>query len=189
MNRGPVALHRFTTAVIGLLCLVVGLGAIAHETGIAPVTDWEDRLDASWATTAIDASWWWAVLLGLVVVGLVWGTLLIATVWRPGKADAVTIPSPTPGQITLPPKLIAASITESLSAKPMFGEASATAVDDRGRRLIRIEVTATPGHSYDEVAAALAPALRNVRRAVEGTDIGIQALVHLEQPTTTQTKR
>lgn len=189
MNRGPVALHRFTVGLIGLICLVVGLGAIAHQAGVTPVTEWEDRLDASWATTAIDASWWWAVLLGLVVVGLVWGGLLIATVWRPGKADELTMSSSAPGQITVPPKLIAGAVAESLSANPMFGEVAAKAVDDRGRRLIRIEVTVSPGHSYDEVAAALAPEVRNVRQAVEGADIGVQALVHLEQPTTTQTKR
>jgi uncharacterized protein YbjT (DUF2867 family) len=56
------------------------------------------------------------------------------------------------------------------------------AVDDRGRSLIRIEVTAPPRYSFDEVAATLDPAIEHIRAAVDGADIHVQALVHLQNP-------
>lgn len=183
MNRGPAILQRLTVGLVGLVCLAVGLAAIGWQTDIEPVHGWVDDLDPTWATTAVAASWWPAVLAGIVVVGLVWGWSLLATAVRPGKVDDLVLGgSGAEGSLMVPPKLIASAVAEELSAHTMFDQASAKATDDRGRSMIRIEVTAPPRYSYDEIAAVLGPVVANIRNAVDGADIHVQALVHLRTP-------
>jgi hypothetical protein len=183
MNRGPVIVHRLTVGLFGLLFLAVGGAALAWQAGLEPVKGWVDRLDPTWATTVTTASWWWAVLLGIVVVSLLWGLWLLSAASRPGKVDDLVLTgSGADGIMTVPPKLIASAVSDELSAHTMFDAASVKAVDDRGRSLIRIEVTAPPRYSFDEVAATLDPAIEHIRAAVDGADIHVQALVHLQNP-------
>ncbi|MEP9417273.1 hypothetical protein ABLE92_23435 [Gordonia sp. VNQ95] len=183
MNRGPVIVHRLTVGLFGLLFLVAGGAALIWHTGWEPITGWVDRLNPAWATNLTAASWWWAVLLGIVVVSLGWGLWLLAVASRPGKVDDLVLAgSGADGIMTVPPKLIASAVADELSAHTMFDAASVKAVDDRGRSLIRIEVTAPSRYSYEEVAAALDPAVEQIRRAVDGADIHVQALVHLQNP-------
>ena len=59
---------------------------------------------------------------------------------------------------------------------------SVQALDDRSRKMIRISVTARPTHSYPEIAAVVGEAVDRVRVAVDGADLHVQALVHLEAP-------
>lgn len=181
MNRGPAILHRLTVGVIGLLCLVVGVGAIGAQRSIRPITTWVDKLDSTWATTATGESWWWAVLLAILVVALVWGFALIGSASRPGKVDDLVLPASGPdGLLTVPPKLIAGAVEDELKAQKIFDKATVKALDDRGRSIIRIDVTAPPRYSYDEIADTLRPAVEDIRRAVDGAGIHVQALVHLQ---------
>ncbi|MGC5246999.1 hypothetical protein ACPXB3_08765 [Gordonia sp. DT219] len=180
MNRLPVMVHRLTAAVIGLACIVIGIGALGWQLDITPIKGWVDALDPTWATTATAADWWWAALLGAVVVALVWGVSLLGAAARPGKVDDLILTgSGADGILTVPPKLIAAAVADELSGKTMFDEASVRALDDRGRSIIRIDVTAPPRYSYGQIAEVLGPAVDDIRRAVDGADIHVQALVHL----------
>lgn len=183
MNRGPAALHRLTVGVFGLILLLVGGAAVAWQASIEPVVSWVDGLDATWASSLIAASWWWAVLLGIVVISLAWGLWLLSAATRPGRVDDLVLPgSDADGELIVAPKRIASAVAAELSGHTMFDSATVRAIDDRGRSLIRIEVCAPPRYSYDEVAVALGPTLDRVRGAVDGADIHIQALVHLQNP-------
>ena len=183
MNRRPAILHRFTVAVIGLALLVVGVGAIGWQLDITPIHGWVDHLDPTWASRTTAENWWWAVLLGVVVIAVIWGFALLGAASRPGRVDDLTLTgSGADGILTVPPKLIAAAVADELSERTMFDKATVRALDDRGRSIIRSDVTAPPRYSYDEIAEVLGPAVENIRRAVDGADIHVQALVHLQNP-------
>lgn len=181
MNRGPAVLHRITVGFFGVVFVAIGVAALGWQGRIGPIRSWVDHLNPRWATNATTASWWWAVLLGAVIIAAVWGFLLLGAASRPGKVDDLVLAgSGTDGELTVPPKLIASAVADQLATDTTFSRVSAKAVDDRGRAIIRIEVTAPPRYSYDEIAAKLAPAMSDLRAAVAGSDIHVQTLVHLE---------
>ncbi|GAA1480857.1 hypothetical protein GCM10009624_12970 [Gordonia sinesedis] len=183
MNRGPAILDRFTVALVGLICLVIGAGAIAEHTGVQPVTRWLHRVDTGAIARFAQTDWWIPVLLGVAVLSLVWGWSLIATVIRPGKVDDVTLAgSGSDGSMTVSPKLIASAVAEQLGTQPMFSDVSAKATDDRGRTIIRLGVTTRPTFSYAEIAAVLGPVVQDIRAALPDSDVHVQALVELENP-------
>ena len=181
MNRGPAAWHRLTVGLFGVLFLVVGVAAVLWRTDIAPVHDWVDRIDQGVAARTAETGWWPAVLVAIAVIAIVWGWRLIATTVRPGKVDDLVLDgSDQNGTMTVTPKLIAAAVGADLVRAPILDRVVATATDDRGRKIIRLTVTAEPSHGYAEIASVVGDAVEDIRDAVDGADIHVQALVHLE---------
>ncbi|GAC66460.1 hypothetical protein [Gordonia soli] len=182
MNRLPAALHRISVGLIGLLLLVVGIGAILWRAGVEPVVGWIDRFDADAPRRIVETDWWAAVLVGVVLIATLWGWRLIVSRIRPGRvADLVLDGSDGDGAMTIAPKLIAAAVADDLRKNTIFDRVAATATDDRGRKIIRLTVTAPPTHSYPEIAAMVGDAVEDIRTAVDGSDVHVQALVHLEK--------
>ncbi|MGV9857223.1 hypothetical protein ACWDTD_01075 [Gordonia sp. NPDC003425] len=180
MNRGPATLHRITAGIFGIAVLLVGVGAVLWQLHVPVVREWADHLDAGWASRLARTDWWIVVLFGVAIVGLVWSWSLLATAIRPNKVDELELSgSNADGRLTVAPKLIAAAVADDLAGNTMFDEVTAKALDDRGRKIIRITVTAPPTYSYDEIAAVLGPEVQRVRTAVDGSDVHVQALVHL----------
>lgn len=184
MNRGPAALHRLSVALIGLVALVIGVGMITDRLDVAPVTDWLDRLDTSAVSRFVASGWWPLVLIGIAVITAYWALKLIGSAIRPGKADDLMLAgSDASGSLSVPPRLIASAVADELSTATTLSSSNVKALDDRGRTIIRIVATARPTQSYDQAVATLAPALDHVRTAVEGSDVHVQAFVHLENAT------
>ncbi|WAC56157.1 hypothetical protein [Gordonia sp. SL306] len=181
MNRGPAAWHRLTVGLFGVVFLVVGLGAILWRTDVTPVRDRIERIDEGWVARFADTGWWPVVLIGLALLAVIWGWRLIAATIRPGKVDDLVLQgSDQSGSLTVAPKLIAGAVADELASDPRVDRAVAKATDDRGRKIIRLTVTATPTHSYAEIAGSVGEAVEDIREALDGADIHVQALVHLE---------
>ncbi|MGV9713570.1 hypothetical protein ACWDTI_23245 [Gordonia sp. NPDC003424] len=181
MNRGPAALLRITVALVGIVLVVVGIAAILWKLGVDPVQTWVDRIDQRAGARLADTDWWPVVLIGIALVTLIWGWRLIATVIRPGKAeDLVLAGSGAEGEMTVAPKLIADAVGDELARAPILHRVTSKATDDRGRTIIRLTVTAAPTHSFAELASVVGDAVEDVREALDGSDIHVQALVHLE---------
>ena len=183
MNRGPASFHRITAGLIGLICLVIGVGALLWKFDVPRIREWSDHLDSGWPARLDGTDWWTVALIVIVVVGLIWGWSLIASAIRPGKVDDLELAgSNDDGELVVAPKLIANAVADDLAGNTMFSDVSAKAVDDRGRKLIRVTVTAPPTYSYDDVAAVLGPEIELIRSAVASSDVHVQGLVHLENP-------
>ncbi|MCF8589030.1 hypothetical protein [Gordonia liuliyuniae] len=181
MNRLPAAVHRSTTALLGLVLLVVGAAAIAWNLGVQPVVDWVERIDNDAVGSFADSGWWTLVLAGIVLLTLVWAVPLIVSAVRPGTVDDLELDgSDETGAMSIAPKLIAAAVADELDGEPMFTSVSARALDDRSRRIIRLEATASPERTYPEIAAKVGVVTDQIRDAVDGTDVHVQAFVHLE---------
>ena len=184
MNRGPASFHRITAGLIGLISLVVGVGAVLWKLNVPKVREWADHLDSGWPARLDGTDWWTVVLFGIVIIGLIWGWSLISTAIRPSKVDDLELAgSNDDGELIVAPKLIANAVAADLAGHTMFDDVSAKALDDRGRKLIRVTVTAPPTYSYDDVAAVLGPEIELIRAAVDGSDVHVQGLVHFETPT------
>lgn len=184
MNRIPAAAHRLTTGLLGLILLVVGVAAIAWNLDVQPIVDWIDRIDNAAIGRFADSGWWTLVLAGIVLLTLVWAVPLIASAIRPGRVDDLELDgSDETGAMSVAPKLIAAAVADELAGDPMFTSVSARALNDRARSIIRVEVTASPERTYPEVAEKVGVVTDQIRDAVDGSDVHVQAFVHLERRT------
>ncbi|WOC12286.1 Asp23/Gls24 family envelope stress response protein [Gordonia sp. MP11Mi] len=182
MNRLPAAAHRVTIGLIGLLLLVVGVAAITWNLDVQPVVDWLKRIDTSAVGRFADSGWWTLILVAIVLLTLMWGVPLIISAVRPVSTDDIELDgSDETGAMSIAPKLIASAVADELSGDPMFTSVSARAVNDRARSIIRVEVTASPDRTYPEIAQKVAVATDQIRDAVDGSDVHVQAFVHLER--------
>ncbi|GEE00676.1 hypothetical protein nbrc107696_11220 [Gordonia spumicola] len=184
MNRAPASLHRLSTALIALVLLALGGAALASRLGVRPISEWVDRFDASSIGRFADSGWWAAALGGVVVLSLIWGLSLIGSTLRPRAVDDLELDgSDQSGELVIAPKLIATAVADELSGDTMFQKVSARALDDRSRKIIRLEVTARPDRSYAEIVDRVGRATDQIREAVAGADVHVQAFIHLEKPT------
>lgn len=182
MNRLPATAHRLTTGLIGLLLVVVGAAAICSKFDVAPVAGWINRIDTDRIGRFTDGGWWTAVLAGIVVVTLLWAIPLIVSTVRPSATDDVELAgSDETGSMSVAPKLIASAVADELTGDPMFTSVSARALNDRARSIIRVEVTAKPERTYPEIAEKVSVAADQIRDALAGSDVYVQAFIHLER--------
>ncbi|MEJ9078134.1 hypothetical protein WKY82_06895 [Gordonia malaquae] len=182
MNRAPASLHRLSTALIGLALIAVGGAALAHRFGLRPVSDWVDRFDPSSIDRLSSGGWWTAVLAGVVVISLIWGLVLIGSTIRPRAVDDLELDGSDPsGELVIAPKLIASAVADDLAGDTMFQKVSARALDDRSRKIIRVEVTARPDRSYADIAERVGRATSQIADALVGSDVHVQAFIHLER--------
>lgn len=183
MNRLTALGYRLSVGLIGLLLAAIGAIAITYQAEVEPIRSAVDGWDAGAPARFAESAWWPPVLAALILLGLLWGGWLVARAIRPGRIDDLTLAgSDESGTLTLAPRLVAAAVADDLRGRTMFDDVSVTATDDRGVKLIRIRVTAPPHFSHEQVAAALAPELEQIREALDGSDIHLQALVCLEYP-------
>lgn len=181
MNRLPAAWNRVSVGLIGLLLICLGLAGIFAQTSVAPFSDWIARIDPDKVSRGADADWWTWVLVGVAVVSLVWGLRLLATLIRPQAADDLVLDgSAEGGRMIVAPGLIATAVADELSGSTLLGDVSVKAIDDRGTTILRISVTAPAHRSYEEIDDLLAGTVEQVRTAVDGSGMQVQALVHLE---------
>ncbi|AFR49741.1 hypothetical protein [Gordonia sp. KTR9] len=182
MNRLPAIAHRLSVGLVAVLLIVVGAAAMAWRVGIEPVAGWVERLDERAALDAAQASWWIWALAGLTVIAVGWGLLLLATNIRPRAVDdAVLDGSDQTGTLTVAPKLIANAAAAELAGNPLFQKATAKAIDDRSRSIIRLEVSARPTRRFDEVTAPVADTVTAIRTALGDSGVHVQAFVHLDR--------
>lgn len=181
MNHGPAAGHRFTVGLIGALLVAAGAAAIGWRLEVDSIRQLVNRIDFDAPQRAADGRWWPAVLAAVAIIALLWGTSLVVTALRTGKIDDIQLTgSDSGGSLTIPPKLLASSVADDLRGHRMFDRVKAVATDDRGRKLVRITVTAQPHHTYDEIAAVVEDSVELIRTAVDGADLRVQALLHME---------
>ncbi|MEE3852785.1 hypothetical protein VZC37_20770 [Gordonia sp. LSe1-13] len=181
MNRRPAAWHRLTVGLVGVLLVGVGLGAILWRIDVDPVHGWIERIDQGWAARMADTDWWPVLVGGVLVVAALWGWRLVAGTIRPGKVDDLVLDgSDHTGTISVSPKLIATAVGSDLERNPAIDAVDAKATDDRGRKIIRLTVTAQATHTYDDLASIVGEAVDAVREALDGAQIHVQAFVHLE---------
>lgn len=182
MNHGSAALHRISVGVFGLLALALAVAVVAFRFTVDPVSDWISRLDTAAISDTAAQAWFAAVLAAVALVAAYWGWRLIRTTIAPRRpARPLSIAGSGPeGAMTVPLPQVAQAVQEQLSTQTVFRTATVQALDDRNRRILRITVDSRPERTYDQIVAALAPAIDDLRTAFDGSDVHVQVMVHLD---------
>lgn len=180
MNRLPAAWNRLSVGLIGLVLICLGLAGILTQIGVDPVATWVGRIDPDKVSRGADAGWWTWVLVGVAVVAVAWALRLIATMIRPQAAsDLVLDGSAEGGRMTIAPGLLATAVADELSGSTLLDDVSVKAIDDRGTSILRIVVSAPAHRSYEEIDDLLAETVDQVRTAVAGSGMHVQAMIEL----------
>lgn len=184
MNHGSAALHRLTVGLFATLALGVAAAVTLARMSVDPVAGWVNRLDPGRIADGIGASWFTAVLVALIAVTLYWGWRLIRTTVAPQKPDVLVLNGSGPaGTMTVQLKQVAQAVQDELSAQTILSRVRAEAVDDRGSKIVRVTVEARPERSYEEITAAVAPVIGDLRTAFDGSEVHVQVFVHLNAQT------
>ncbi|MEO9220940.1 MAG: hypothetical protein ABI251_04015 [Mycobacteriaceae bacterium] len=176
MSRTLAALDRLLLLVLGLIAVIVGVGAVVWDAEL-----W-DRLrgtvPASWLTRASGRDWWpWAVGAAgvvLAVLGLCW---LLAHVSRHQVAEARLSGSSPAGKLTADLGALSAAAATAVLDTPGVRSASGKAVNDRGRRTLQLTVTIDPTADLATVVAASDRVCHDSARALGDPDVA--ARVHV----------
>ncbi|AVL99322.1 hypothetical protein C6V83_02430 [Gordonia iterans] len=183
MNRLPAAWNRISVGLVGIVLVVAGLALIFSQVNAGAPSRWVDRIDPEKVRHAADAGWWTWILIGVVVLAVLWGMKLLLTLVRPQAVDVLVLDgSGEGGRMTVAPGLIAGAVAAELAANPLFDDVSVKALDDRGAKILRITVTAPPTRSYDEITEALSGSVEQIREAVAGSGLHVQAMIDLVPP-------
>lgn len=161
MSRSSLALDRIAVAVLGLLLIVIGAGALVWNTSwFAGIPE---TITAPGLALSARSWWWpWAVALAgvvLVLVGLRW----LAAHAMAARAHAMPLTgSGEGGTLSADLSSVADAAARRLASDPNVHSAKGTALIDRGRRIMDITATAAAA----DVAAAAAAADRVCCEAV-----------------------
>ncbi|EGD54944.1 hypothetical protein [Gordonia neofelifaecis] len=181
MNRSASVLHRLSIGVVGVVLVAVAVAVILYQVSVEPVAGWISRIDTRQLTETVGKGWFGAVLALVAVLAAYWGWRLIRTTIAPHRPEQFLLDaSETEGALTISLKQVAQAIEEHLATQTGLRRVRAQALDDRGQNIIRITVDARPDRSYDEIVGALAPTVEDLRTAFAGSDIHVQAFVHLD---------
>lgn len=182
MNHGSAALHRISVGLFGVLCLALAVAVAAFRFTVDPVSDWISRLDTAAISDTAAQTWFAAVLAAVALVAAYWGWRLIRTTIAPRRPEQpLSIAGSGPeGTMSIPLQQVAQAVQEQLSTQTMFRKVAAQALDDRDRRIIAITVDSRPDRTYDQIVAAVEPAIDDLRTAFDGSDVHVQVMVHLD---------
>lgn len=168
MRQSVLAFDRVLVLLLGLALLVLGLGAIAWQTGLLarlwPGAPDELHVDTSQLTSKPN----FAVIAGaagvlLIVLGLWW---LIAHLPRRGVGPLRLPSTDLPGRLTVDPNAAVATAADVLAEDPTIHSATGAVLADRGQLVVRLRADvdpyadlATVAESCDAVLADLATVL------------------------------
>lgn len=182
MSRLAIGVDRLVALLVGLVLIVVGVGAIVWQLGTfsqAPKT-----LTAPGLVTATSQSWWaWAVGIGgavLVLLALRW---LVAHV--PGRKvrTAKLAGSDATGNLTVDLSALAAAAADALADGPGVRSTTGTAVTDRGRRTLELTATIESTADLAAVTAAADRVGANLDQALGEPAIACRVHLHTARST------
>lgn len=153
MSRSTLALDRIAVAVLGLLLIAIGAGALIWNTSL--FAGIPETITAPGLALSTRSWWWpWAVTLAgiaLVLLGLRW----LAGHAMAARAHAMPLTgSGEGGALSADLSSVADAAARRLESDPNVYSAKGTAIVDRGRRIMDLTATAAAA----DVAAAAAAA-------------------------------
>lgn len=186
MTRTLTGLDRLVVLLFGLIFLALGVGAVLWRLGV--VAQFPTALRAPWLTSAVAQSWWpWAVgAAGLVLVVL---ALRWLTAHLPGRGlHQVRLPgSSSSGRLTADLGALASTAADVIADTPGVRSASGKAVNERGRRTLRLTATVDATADLAVVTAATDRVCAQLGNAL--ADPSVAARVHVRVARTASSER
>ena len=182
MNRYIAGLDRIIVLVIGVALLAAGGYIIAWDAGVKLIRTWVSRLDRPRLLGIPEEDWWHWVLTGTFAVCVVVGLGLLSLNLGRRRTRAVELQhteSGTDVSVDLGP--VASGVASELGQLPGVRNTKSRATVDRGLPTLSIVVTADPGIDVVDFTARAERIAASVRRNLDGSDIAVQVLLHLDR--------
>jgi hypothetical protein len=179
MTRMATALDRVVSLIVGVVLVVVGIGALSWHTGL--IHGLPQVITAPALVDAVDTPWWrWAVAgagLVCVAVALRW---LVAH--RPmSKATPIRLhEAGDVGTITIDPAAVATAAADTLQRHPAVRTVKGKAIADRGTRTIELAVTAAHPDELGAVITAIDDACEHIAHAAGDAPLSVRAILHIK---------
>ncbi len=124
MTHRTAAVNRLIVLLVGLALLGFGAYAIAWDLQVPIVREWVSRYDRARVTALPDQGWWGWALAATVVVGLVFGIVVLALDLTRRRTSAVAVPDRESGTY----------VTVDLAPSPTGSPANSPSTPESGRR-------------------------------------------------------
>ena len=179
MTRTAAALDRVVALIVGVVLVVVGVGALIWHAGL--FTGLPQSITVPGLVDAMDTWWWrWAIAgVGLLCVGL---ALRWLVAHRPmGKAAPIRLhEAGDVGTITIDPAAVATVAADTLQRQPAVRTAKGKAITDRGTRTIELAVTAAHPDELAAVITAIDDACEHIAHAAGEAPLRVRATLHIK---------
>lgn len=181
MSRAAAAVDRIAVAVVALVLVALGTGAVAWQSGLIPGA--RDELAAPWARTTTDTAWWpWVLGLAGVVLMLI-GLRWLAAHLPSRRVSDVRLPgSGSGGRLYVDLGAVASAAAGDLAGAHGVRSVRGRALADRGRRTIELGVTVDPTASLRSVREAVEATTARLAQSI-GTDHAVRVRVHTARRT------
>ncbi len=182
MSRALAALDRILLFVLGVVALVLGVGAVVWDA------KWWDRLTgtvrAPWLRRAAEQGWWpWAVGAAGVLLALLALWWLLTHLSRHTIGETRLSGSSTAGKLTVDLNALAAAAADAVLDTPGVRSANSKAITDRGRRTVQLTITIEPTADLPTITAATDHVCHDLARALRGPDIATRIHLHTARTT------
>ena len=179
MTRTAAALDRVVALIVGVVLVVVGVGALIWHAGL--FTGLPQSITVPGLVDAMDTWWWrWAIAgVGLLCVGL---ALRWLVAHRPmGKVAPIRLyEAGDVGTITIDPAAVATAAADTLQRHPAVRTAKGKAITDRGTRTIELAVTAAQPDELAAVTTAIDDACEHIAHAAGHAPLSVRATLHIK---------
>ncbi len=182
MSRALAAIDRILLFVLGVVALVLGVGAVVWDA------KWWDRLTgtvrAPWLRSAAGQGWWpWAVGAAGVLLALLALWWLRTHLSRHTIGDTRLSGSSTAGKLTADLNALASAAADAVRDTPGVRSANSKAITDRGRRTLQLTITIEPTADLPTITAATDHVCHDLARALREPDIATRIHLHTARTT------
>lgn len=167
MTRLAVTVDRLVALLVGLVLVVLGVGAVVWQLDL--VTQLPSKVDAPWAQDLPDQAWWpWA--LGAAAILLV----LVALRWFGAHAPSrklATHPLPgsgPEGRLRIDLDALASAAADQLAEAPSVRSAKGSALGGKGSGALEVTATVDSRADLGHVRSAIADVGQQLDRATGG---------------------
>ncbi|MDF3304295.1 hypothetical protein P3H15_04605 [Rhodococcus sp. T2V] len=182
MTHRTAAVNRLIVLLVGLVLLGFGAYAIAWDLQVPIVREWVSRYDRARVTALPDQGWWGWALAATVVVGLVFGIVLLALDLTRRRTSAVAVPDRESGTyVTVDLGSLANGVASELAQYPGVRQTRARAVVERGLPTLSIVVTADPTLDIHDFTRTSEDVASWVASTLGGEQVATQVLLHLDR--------
>ncbi|MFE5703775.1 hypothetical protein [Rhodococcus koreensis] len=182
MTHRTAAVNRLIVLLVGLALLGFGAYAIAWDLQVPIVREWVSRYDRARVTALPDQGWWSWALAATVVVGLVFGIVVLALDLTRRRTSAVAVPDRESGTyVTVDLGSLANGVASELAQYPGVRQTRARAVVERGLPTLSIVVTADPTLDIHDFTRKSEDVASWVASTLGGEQVTTQVLLHLDR--------
>lgn len=176
MSRVTSAVDRVAAAVVGLVLIALGLGALAWNTSL--VANIPEAITAPAVVDATTKQWWpWAVGTAGVILVIAAVRWMFAHTPAP-RAHSIQLPGlGTASSATVDLNAVAVAAAAFLARRHDVTAARGKAINERSQRTVVMEVTISRDSDLSTIADAIDTTCQHIVRTLGTDELAIRTLI------------